>query len=371
MPSGISIHWRMRSSCGTTKLPRAPDAELADHGRMRALQHLARSRHRRGRRARCARCAPPRGRRAWRASADFLGNVDVAAQAGDGHVGNHEAVAVAMHVQAADGEFAADAGGGVVPGAHFDDVAALDQAGELFFELLAGGALAGSSRSSCLRFARPCGSLRICSIRDSATIHYIGEAWNSRPFAWRSPKTATSSSGQSHFIKTVEDLYEAIVNTVPQMKFGIAFNEASGACLTRVDGNDAELKANATGNAQALAAGHVFVIALRDGYPDQCSGPDSRDSRSVHHLLRHREPGGSDPGRDRAGTRNSGRDRRQLAQGRRSRERPRMAARPAAQDRIQALNPAKRQFLPRDTRVFPFDSLGFWWHTTAVLECQV
>ena len=73
--------------------------------------------------------------------------------------------------------------------------------------------------------------------------------------------------GQSHFIKTVEDLYEAIVGTVPQMKFGIAFNEASGACLTRVDGNDAELQANATKNAQALAAGHVFVIALRDGYP--------------------------------------------------------------------------------------------------------
>jgi adenosine/AMP kinase len=73
--------------------------------------------------------------------------------------------------------------------------------------------------------------------------------------------------GQSHFIKTVEDLFEAIVNTVPQMKFGIAFNEASGACLTRVDGNDAELTANATRNAQAIGAGHVFVIAMRDGYP--------------------------------------------------------------------------------------------------------
>jgi adenosine/AMP kinase len=73
--------------------------------------------------------------------------------------------------------------------------------------------------------------------------------------------------GQSHFIKTVEDLYEAIVNTVPQMKFGIAFNEASGACLTRVDGNDPELKENATRNAQAIGAGHTFVIAMRDGYP--------------------------------------------------------------------------------------------------------
>src|ERR1700761_648761 len=81
------------------------------------------------------------------------------------------------------------------------------------------------------------------------------------------PENGNLIVGQSHFIKTVEDLYEAIVNTVPQMKFGIAFNEASGACLTRADGNDAGLKANAIRNAQALAAGHVFVIALMDGYP--------------------------------------------------------------------------------------------------------
>ena len=73
--------------------------------------------------------------------------------------------------------------------------------------------------------------------------------------------------GQSHFIKTVEDLYEAIVNTVPQMKFGIAFCEASGACLIRVDGNDPELEANATENAQAVAAGHTFYISMREGYP--------------------------------------------------------------------------------------------------------
>lgn len=73
--------------------------------------------------------------------------------------------------------------------------------------------------------------------------------------------------GQSHFIKTVEDIYEAIVNTVPQMKFGIAFNEASGACLTRVDGNDLALKENATVNAQLIAAGHTFVVSMREGYP--------------------------------------------------------------------------------------------------------
>lgn len=73
--------------------------------------------------------------------------------------------------------------------------------------------------------------------------------------------------GHSHFIKTVEDVYEAIVNTVPQMKFGIAFNEASGACLTRSDGNDDELKALAVRNASIIGAGHLFVVALRGGFP--------------------------------------------------------------------------------------------------------
>src|SRR5579884_2546554 len=73
--------------------------------------------------------------------------------------------------------------------------------------------------------------------------------------------------GQTHFIKSVEDLYEALVNTVPQMKFGIAFNEASGPCLTRVDGNDEALKALAARNATAIAAGHIFVVVMREGYP--------------------------------------------------------------------------------------------------------
>src|SRR6516162_1164205 len=81
------------------------------------------------------------------------------------------------------------------------------------------------------------------------------------------PENGNLILGHSHFIKTVEDLYEAIVNTAPQMKFGVAFNEASGACLTRVDGNDPDLQANATKNAQAVAAGHSFVIVMRDGYP--------------------------------------------------------------------------------------------------------
>lgn len=81
------------------------------------------------------------------------------------------------------------------------------------------------------------------------------------------PENGNLILGQTHFIKTVEDVYEAIVNTVPQMKFGVAFNEASGPCLTRVDGNDDGLKALAARNAAALAAGHIFVVAMRDGYP--------------------------------------------------------------------------------------------------------
>lgn len=81
------------------------------------------------------------------------------------------------------------------------------------------------------------------------------------------PEDANIIVGQSHFIKTVEDLYEAIVNTVPQAKFGLAFNEASGPCLTRAEGNDDALRALAIKNAQALAAGHTFVLILRQAYP--------------------------------------------------------------------------------------------------------
>lgn len=73
--------------------------------------------------------------------------------------------------------------------------------------------------------------------------------------------------GQSHFIKTVEDIYEAVVNTVPQAKFGIAFNESSGPCLTRSDGNDDVLRQTAIRNAQALGAGHAFVLIVRQAYP--------------------------------------------------------------------------------------------------------
>ncbi|MEM4728861.1 MAG: adenosine-specific kinase [Thermoplasmata archaeon] len=73
--------------------------------------------------------------------------------------------------------------------------------------------------------------------------------------------------GQSHFIKTAEDIYEAVVNTVPQARFGVAFCEASSKCLVRVEGNDDEMKQVAARNALALSAGHTFFIAMKDAYP--------------------------------------------------------------------------------------------------------
>jgi hypothetical protein len=81
------------------------------------------------------------------------------------------------------------------------------------------------------------------------------------------PEEANIIVGQSHFIKSVEDIYEAIVNTSSHLKFGVAFNEASGDCLTRFDGNDDALKRNAIENVTAIGAGHVFVVTLRNGFP--------------------------------------------------------------------------------------------------------
>ena len=73
--------------------------------------------------------------------------------------------------------------------------------------------------------------------------------------------------GQSHFIKTVEDMYEALVTSAPGLEFGIAFCEASGDCLIRFDGNAKDLQDAAVENAKRLSAGHTFVILMRKGYP--------------------------------------------------------------------------------------------------------
>jgi adenosine/AMP kinase len=73
--------------------------------------------------------------------------------------------------------------------------------------------------------------------------------------------------GHSHFIKTVEDLHEALAGTSPHLQFGLAFCEASGPCLVRRSGNDEQLVELAVRNAEAIAAGHTFVVFLREGYP--------------------------------------------------------------------------------------------------------
>ncbi len=81
------------------------------------------------------------------------------------------------------------------------------------------------------------------------------------------PEDVNFILGQAHFIKTVEDLHEAIVQTVPQMKFGIAFCESSGPALVRTSGNDEELVELAKKCALDLSAGHSFVIFMREGFP--------------------------------------------------------------------------------------------------------
>ncbi|MCX5895232.1 MAG: adenosine-specific kinase [Proteobacteria bacterium] len=81
------------------------------------------------------------------------------------------------------------------------------------------------------------------------------------------PEGANIIVGQTHFIKTVEDVYEIMVTSVPGAKFGIAFCEASGPCLIRSDGNDDALIQTAIRNCQALGAGHTFTLIMREAYP--------------------------------------------------------------------------------------------------------
>ncbi|GAB4534582.1 MAG: adenosine-specific kinase [Thermodesulfovibrionia bacterium] len=73
--------------------------------------------------------------------------------------------------------------------------------------------------------------------------------------------------GQTHFIKTAEDLYEIISTTIPQAKFGIAFSEASGPCLVRREGNDDELISACVDNIREIGAGHIFCIIIKDAFP--------------------------------------------------------------------------------------------------------
>lgn len=81
------------------------------------------------------------------------------------------------------------------------------------------------------------------------------------------PEDVNMVLGQSHFIKTVEDISEVVTGAVPGARFGLAFCEASGDCLIRLDGNDTDLIALARDNARVIGAGHTFILFLRDCYP--------------------------------------------------------------------------------------------------------
>ncbi len=81
------------------------------------------------------------------------------------------------------------------------------------------------------------------------------------------PEECNIILGQTHFIKTAEDLYELIATSVPQAKFGVAFNEASGPCLIRTEGNDAAMIAASIAALQSLGAGHLFCIFIKNAFP--------------------------------------------------------------------------------------------------------
>ncbi len=81
------------------------------------------------------------------------------------------------------------------------------------------------------------------------------------------PKDCNVILGMAHFIKTVEDLYEALVNAVPNIKFGIGFCESSGPCLIRHEGNDEELRRLAAEKAFEISCGHSFIIFIKNAYP--------------------------------------------------------------------------------------------------------
>jgi len=98
------------------------------------------------------------------------------------------------------------------------------------------------------------------------------------------PENTNVIIGQSHFIKTVEDLYEALVNTSAGIKFGIAFNEASGPCLIRKEGNDREMIKMAVDAARNIGSGHLFVIYLKEGFPINVL-PSIKETREVVQIF--------------------------------------------------------------------------------------
>ncbi len=103
--------------------------------------------------------------------------------------------------------------------------------------------------------------------RHSDSVNKGGQKTEIKTVPVENPDKLNFILGQTHFIKTAEDLHEALVNAVPGIKFGLAFCEASGPCLVRVEGNDKSLKDLAAKNALAIGAGHTFIIFMKDAYP--------------------------------------------------------------------------------------------------------
>lgn len=101
----------------------------------------------------------------------------------------------------------------------------------------------------------------------TAVVNSMGGPVEFRTVTIEKPQEVNFILGQSHFIKTVEDIAEVVSGSVPGAKFGLAFCESSGDCLIRLEGNDDDLKAMARDNALAIGAGHSFILFLRDCYP--------------------------------------------------------------------------------------------------------
>jgi uncharacterized protein len=101
----------------------------------------------------------------------------------------------------------------------------------------------------------------------TGVVYVIGEGMEFKVVKIHKPEDVNVILGQSHFIKTVEDIAEAVMGSVPGAKFGLAFSESSGECLIRLDGNDDDLIALARDNAKVIGAGHTFILFLRDCYP--------------------------------------------------------------------------------------------------------
>ena len=135
------------------------------------------------------------------------------------------------------------------------------------------------------------------------------------------PADANVIVGQAHFIKTVEDVYEALVQAVPNIKFGLAFCEASGPCLIRHTGTDAALENSAVEAASAIGAGHVFIVILGNAFPVNVLNQIKSVSEVCTVFCATANPIRVIVAEEAGGPRRHRRDRRQFAQGRRECER--------------------------------------------------